>query len=71
MPNRQSGKIAHQRDSRFTTEEWDRIARTGKSAVLIANRFMVQAEGSGGSIDVLKAAVAAVGPDRLEALAKN
>ena len=62
-----AGKV----DGRFTTEEWDRSAKSGKYAVLIANRFMVQAEGSGGSIDVLKAAVAAVGPDRLEALAKN
>jgi hypothetical protein len=58
-------------DGRFTTEEWDRSAKTGKYGVLVANRFMVQAEGSAASIDDLKAAVAAVGPDRLEALARG
>jgi hypothetical protein len=62
-----AGKV----DGRFTTEEWDRSARSGKYAVLVANRFMVQAEGSAASIDDLKAAVAAVGPDRLDALAKG
>jgi len=37
--------------------------------VIVANRFNVSAEGSGVSMDVLKGAVAAVGPDRLEGLA--
>jgi hypothetical protein len=62
-------------DGRLTTEEWDGAAKSGKYGVrarsLVANRFMVEAEGAAPSIDVLKAAVAAVGPDRLEALAKN
>jgi hypothetical protein len=31
---------------------------------------MIEADGSAGSIDDLKSAVAAVGPDRLEGLAK-
>jgi hypothetical protein len=56
---------------RMTTEEWNHDSRSGKFGVLVANRFMIQAEGSGTSIDVLKAAVAAVGPDRFEGLAKS
>ena len=58
-------------NGRFTTEEWDRSTKSGKYAVLVADRFMIQAEGSASSIDDLKAAVAAVGPDRLEGLAKG
>jgi len=58
-------------DGRFTTEDWDNSAKSGKYGVLVANRFMIEAEGAAPSIDVLKAAVAAVGPDRLEALAKS
>jgi hypothetical protein len=58
-------------DGRLTTEDWDSGAKSGKYDVLVANRFMIEAEGAAPSIDVLKAAVAAVGPDRLEALAKS
>jgi len=58
-------------DGRLTTEDWDNSGKSGKYGVLVANRFMVEAEGAAPSIDVLKAAVAAVGPDRLEALAKS
>jgi hypothetical protein len=56
---------------RLTTEDWDAGARSGKYGVLVANRFMIEAEGAAPSIEVLKAAVVAVGPDRLEALAKS
>ncbi|HZL00390.1 MAG TPA: Yip1 family protein [Caulobacteraceae bacterium] len=56
---------------RLTTEEWDRGANSGKYGILVADRFMVQAEGSGTTIDALKSAVAAVGPDRLEGLART
>ncbi|HLZ84923.1 MAG TPA: Yip1 family protein [Caulobacteraceae bacterium] len=58
-------------NGRMTTEEWNRDSRSGKYGVLVANRFMIQAEGSGTSIDELKAAVAAVGPDRFEGMAKG
>ncbi len=58
-------------NGRMTTEEWNRESKSGKYGVLVADRFMVNAEGSGTSIDDLKAAVAAVGPDRLEGLAKG
>ena len=55
---------------RMTTEKWDSAGKNGTFGVLVADRFMVQAEGSGTSMDDLKSAVAAVGPDRLEGLAK-
>ena len=58
-------------DGRLTTEDWDNSGKSGKYGVLVANRFMVEAQGSAPDIDVLKAAVAAVGPDRLEALARS
>jgi hypothetical protein len=56
---------------RMTTEEWNRDSHSGKYGVLVADRFMIQAEGSGTSIDDLKAAVSAVGLDRFEGLAKG
>jgi hypothetical protein len=56
---------------RMTTEEWNRDTRSGKYGVLVANRFMVQADGASNDIEDLKAAVDAVGPDKLERLAKN
>jgi hypothetical protein len=58
-------------DGRLTTEDWDNRGKSGKYGVLVANRFMVEAQGAAPDIGVLKAAVAAVGPDRLEALAKS
>ena len=56
-------------NGRWTIEQYDNQARSGKYSILVGNRFNVAAEGSGVSMDVLKAAVAAVGPDRLQALA--
>ena len=58
-------------DGRMTTEEWDRGSKSGKYGVLVANRFMVEADGQGADMDDLKAAVAAVGPAKLETLAKK
>lgn len=55
-------------NGRMTTEEWDRSSKNGKFGVIVANRFSVEASGTAGSIDDLKSAVAAVGPDRLEGL---
>jgi hypothetical protein len=57
-------------NGRMVNEEWDNSSKDGKFGTTVANRFMVEAEGSANSIDELKAAVAAVGPDKLEALAK-
>lgn len=57
-------------DGRFTQEKYDTASRSGEYGVLVGDRFMVQADGSGVSMDELKAAVNAVGVGRLEALAK-
>jgi hypothetical protein len=56
-------------DGRMTTERFDNQARSGRYSVLVADRFMVEAEGSGIVIDDLKAAVSAIGLGRLEGMA--
>ena len=58
-------------NGRMVTEKYDNTSKSGEYSVIVANRFTVSAEGSGVSIDDLKAAVAAVGPDRLEAMAHS
>ena len=58
-------------NGRLTTERYDTQSKNGEFSVLVGNRFNVDAQGSGVSIDALKAAVAAVGPDRLDALARG
>jgi len=57
-------------DGRMTSEKWDNSSKRGKFGVLVANRFMVEASGKTDSIDNLKAAVSAVGIERLEDLAR-
>ena len=57
-------------DGRMTSEKWDSAGNSGSYSVVFANRFMVEARGSGTSMDVLKAAVAGVGSGPLESLAK-
>lgn len=57
-------------NGQIVTEEWDKESGDGKFGTTIASRFMVEASGQAGSIDELKAAVAAVGPEKLAALAK-
>lgn len=57
-------------DGQIVTEEWDKAAGSGKYGTTIANRFMIQANGHASSIDELKAAVAAVQPAKLAALAQ-
>ena len=56
-----NGQIVH--------EQYDNGSKSGEYSIIIANRFNVEADGSGVPIETLKAAVAAVGPDRLAALA--
>ena len=51
------------------TEEWDKDSRHGKYATTLADRFMVEAEGTVADIGELKAAVNALDLDRLSALA--
>jgi hypothetical protein len=57
-------------DGRMTSEKWDGKSHDGSYSVVVAGRFMVEAEGTVPSIDALKQAVAAVGVDRVEALAR-
>ncbi|HEX3408225.1 MAG TPA: Yip1 family protein, partial [Caulobacteraceae bacterium] len=53
----------------LTTEKYDNQSRSGEYSVIVANRFSIEADGSGVGMDALKAAVAAVGPDRVATLA--
>ena len=55
---------------RLTTEKYDAADRSGAYSVVVAERFMVEAEGRGVAMTELKAAVAAVGLNRLEAMAR-
>ncbi len=57
-------------DGRMTSEKWDSAQGSGSYSTVYANRFMVEAKGSGTSIEVLKAAVADLGSGQLESLAK-
>jgi hypothetical protein len=56
-------------NGRLTKESYDNQSKSGDFSVLVGGRFNVEAQGSGVSIDTLKGAVNAVGPDRLDALA--
>jgi hypothetical protein len=56
-------------NGRMTKESYDNQDKSGEYSIMVAGRFVISADGSGVSMDQLKAAVAAVGPDRLEALA--
>jgi hypothetical protein len=58
-------------DGRMTMESFDSAAKHGEYSVLVADRFMVKAEGDGVAMGDLKAAVGAVGVGRLEGLAKG
>jgi hypothetical protein len=53
----------------LTTEKYDNPSKSGEYSVIVASRFAIEADGSGVGMDALKAAVAAVGPDRVAALA--
>lgn len=57
-------------DGQLQTEAWNTASGSGKFGRMVANRFMVEAEGSAGSIDELKAAVATIDPDALAELAE-
>ncbi len=55
---------------RLIVEKWDNASKSGEYSMVVGGRFAVEASGSAPSIDDLKGAVAAVGPDRLQAMAK-
>jgi hypothetical protein len=58
-------------DGRLTTESYDTQAKSGKYSVIVANRFVVEANGSGVGMDELKGAVSSVGFGQLEGLARG
>ena len=51
-------------------EKWDNKANSGEFTQQVGGRFLITAEGEAGSIDELKAAVAAIDQGQLAALAK-
>lgn len=55
-------------DGRMVSEKWDGPSREGSYSELVANRFMVSAEGRVGDISELKRAAAMIPADRLAAL---
>ncbi len=55
-----------QQDGRTIAEEYDRTTRHGSYGVLVANRFLIHAEGDGVKIDELRAAVAGVDAEKLK-----
>ena len=55
-------------DGQIQTEAWNRSSSSGKYGTTVANRFMVEASGKAGSVDELKAAVAAIDENALEDL---
>ncbi len=57
-------------DGRMTEESFDSNSKHGEYSVLAGDRFMIHAVGDNVSVDDLKAAVAAVNPERVEQLAK-
>ena len=54
---------------RIVTEQWDDSAKTGRYAVVVADRYSIVAEGAADGPTVLKAAVETVNAARLRALA--
>ncbi len=58
-------------DGRMTSEEFDRSSSHGKYSVVVADRFVVQADGDHVSMDELKGAVSSVGFGRLEGMAHS
>lgn len=58
-------------NGRMTSEEYDRQSRHGKYMVMVGDRFAIEADGDQVDMNQLKAAVNAVNPGRLEALARG
>lgn len=57
-------------DGRMTSESWDNSARRGSFTTIVANRFVVEAEGNADTAETLKALAAGVPLGTLEGLAK-
>jgi hypothetical protein len=54
---------------RMVTEKWSKSGSSGTYGVVVADRFLIEAEGHAASIDELKAAVATIDEDDLEDMA--
>ncbi len=59
----------HMDGGRMVSEKWDSQDKSGDYSVMIASRFMIDAEGSGADMADLKAAVQSIPADRLASLA--
>ncbi|WP_098107373.1 Yip1 family protein [Novosphingobium sp. PC22D] len=59
----------HTVDGAMQTEKWSNSSSRGKFGRIVADRFLVEADGDARNIDELKAAVASIDPDNLEDLA--
>lgn len=55
-------------DGHMQSEKWNKTTNSGAFSIVVANRFMVEAEGSAASIDELKSAVASVNQSALVSL---
>ena len=62
-------KKVHTENGMLTTERYDNQSKSGEYTVIVASRFAVEADGDGVGMDALKGAVAAIGTDRVAALA--
>ena len=58
-------------DGRMTMEEFNRETNAGKYAVMVGDRIMVAADGTGTTVDELKSAVGAIDLGKAEALAQT
>ena len=67
---RRYDKIGQTPEGRMSTESYDSASKHGSYGVLVAERFMVQAEGDAVPMVSLKAAVGGVDMGRLQVLAK-
>lgn len=68
---RRYDRIDQTAEGRMTTESYDNASKHGSYGLLVAERFMVQAEGDAVAMADLKAAVSSLDLKRLEALAKR
>lgn len=55
-------------DGQMQTEAWDNANKSGKFGRMVDNRFLVEAEGSAGSVDELKSAVGTISEGALHRL---
>jgi len=58
-------------NGQITDESYDTSSKSGKYSVMVASRFLVEADGNGVGMDDLKGAVGAINPGALQGLAKS